>query len=339
MISLFELHSASLVGEASILRSVDWSVARGRATAIVGPSGTGKSVLLATLAARDVDGVRRTGDWRFDGGPHDASVRERVNHVPQRAPVVLASEGDARPLLVDEPERFAGPREALVTSLRAQASRTLVFVSHDLELVRSVADRVVLLCAGAIVADADTGDFFERPASELAARFVQQGNCWPRPTPPALPPGFRWVLPGRLAGMPKPGLLRDAEEDLASIAHAGVGTLVSLTEEPFPPARLRAFGIEAIHLPIRDMDVPAIGRAADLCRRVQRKLDAAEVVAMHCHAGLGRTGTLLAALLVWQGATSVDALAKVRAVEPRMVQNAAQERFVAAFADAFGPRF
>lgn len=339
MSALFELHAASLIGESTaLLRHVDWSVASGRITALVGPSGTGKSALLGELAGRPLDGVRRQGEWRVFGRPRERGDASGIVHVSQRHPIALAELEGEGALLVDEPERFRGDRASLMAALSAAAPRGVLLVSHDLELVRCVAERVTLLCAGSIVADADVVDFFERPACELAARFVQQGNCWPRAMPPALPTGFRWVVPGRLAGMPRPGLLRDVEEDLASIAHAGVGTLVSLTEEAFPAARLRAFGIEGIHLPIRDMDVPALGRAADLCKRVQRKLDAGEIVAMHCHAGLGRTGTMLAAMLVWRGAPGLDALAEVRAVEPRMVQNAAQERFVVAFAESFGPR-
>lgn len=340
--ALFELRDASLVGAITVLRGADWSVAESGVTAIVGPAGTGKSVLLATLAGARPEGFRLSGSWSARGA---ALGRVPITHVPQRrhrdgrgtSDELARALETAHPLLIDEPESHVdgSEREALLRGLAARTAASLL-VSHDLDLVRSVATRTMLLCAGAIVSDAPTAEFFEHPSSELAARFVRDGNCWPRATPPVLPPSFRWIVPGRLAGVGRPGLSREADDDLAAMASAGIGLLVSLTEEPFPTARLRAFGIEGAHLPIRDMDVPPLARAADVCKRVERSIHAGVPAAIHCHAGLGRTGTMLAAYLVWTGDDAATALARVRAAEPRMVQNAAQERFIGCFAETFG---
>lgn len=133
--------------------------------------------------------------------------------------------------------------------------------------------------------------------------------------------------------MGRPGLLGDREADVAAIADVGVTRLVSLTEEMFPDCILRIFGIQGRHFPIPDMGVPAIGPTARLCRDLARAIDAGERVAVHCAAGLGRTGTVLASLLVWVGRSPDGAIAEVRRIQPRYIQNGAQLDFVQRFAE------
>jgi len=54
---------------------------------------------------------------------------------------------------------------------------------------------------------------------------------------------------------------------------------------------------------------------------------------VHCRAGLGRTGTVLAAHLIWEGKGSLSALEYVRRIEPRWVQSEAQVKFLEAFSN------
>ncbi len=80
------------------------------------------------------------------------------------------------------------------------------------------------------------------------------------------------------------------------------------------------------------MEAPTIAQGIRICKEIESLLELGEVVAIQSDAGLGRTGTILAAHLLWKGMHVQDALEYVRRVESRWVQTRAQEDFLHAFA-------
>jgi atypical dual specificity phosphatase len=168
----------------------------------------------------------------------------------------------------------------------------------------------------------------------LAERFLALGNCWPLEED--LPEHFRWIIPSQLAGMARPGMLREANLDLDALAGAGITLLVSLTETTYPVAELRQYGIASRHFPIADMGVPSLGPTASLCGYLERTIVGGGRVAVHCHAGLGRTGLILASFLVWLGEAPTSAIESVRAVRPQYIQTKPQAEFVHRFAEQVG---
>ena len=52
---------------------------------------------------------------------------------------------------------------------------------------------------------------------------------------------------------------------------------------------------------------------------------------MHCLAGLGRTGTVLAAWQVFEGITAEESLRRVRVIESQYVQSELQESILFAY--------
>jgi ABC-type polar amino acid transport system ATPase subunit len=55
----------------------------------------------------------------------------------------------------------------------ALEKRTMVIVTHEMRFAREVADRVIFMDQGRIVETAPSAEFFERPKSKRAARFLQ----------------------------------------------------------------------------------------------------------------------------------------------------------------------
>lgn len=330
----FELRDAEIHHDGRrIIGPLEWSIPKARTTVLLGPAGTGKSVLLAALAGEPAPDFRLGGSWRRD---------VTTARVPQPArgsssgwsPLLLDSAVSA--VLLDEPPSASSCEHEAVASWIAGAKRdqrTVVLVTHDLRLARGVADHAALLVDGRVVESASADTFFTAPRSELAARFLRQGNCWPSEPTVSLPDHFKWIVQGALAGMGRPGLLRADEDDLTAIATAGVRVVVSLTERAMSADLLRAFGLSGRHFPIRDMGVPALGPTARLCAEIARSMETGAPVVVHCHAGLGRTGTILAATLVWRGAEPDEAIATIRGTRPGYVQTKAQQDFVSRFAE------
>ncbi len=146
------------------------------------------------------------------------------------------------------------------------------------------------------------------------------------------PRGFRWLVEGSLAGTPEPGILFDIDYDLTLLRSAGITMLVTLTEQPLPESLLETHGLKSLFFPIVDMNVPSCRATEDLCALVEIALERGEVIAFHCKAGLGRTGTLLVSYLIWEGAPPSEALEVARSIEPGWVQSSIQEQYLFEFA-------
>ena len=213
-----------------ILKGVDADVPKDDITAVIGPSGEGKSTLLrainrlveptagevyldgeptsamsplelrrrvgmvfqlpalfgvtveeatlygARLAGRSADAGRLLEmaglDASFMGkAPQSLSVGEQ-----QRVSIARALDLEPEVLLMDEPtsalDEAARRRiEELVGELNASLGLTIVLVSHDLDQVERVADRVVLLAGGRSEGEWGKEEFFSGPG-ERARRYI-----------------------------------------------------------------------------------------------------------------------------------------------------------------------
>lgn len=142
------------------------------------------------------------------------------------------------------------------------------------------------------------------------------------------PPKFSWVDQPHLAAMAMP----ESADDLAWLRRHGIDVLVSLTEEPVPRQWVNDTGLLAVNVPVPDMEAPADRQLDHLVETIRKANASGMGVAVHCGAGLGRTGTVLAAYFVANGLSPQDAVEKVRDLRPGSVETTEQERAVERFA-------
>jgi atypical dual specificity phosphatase len=291
----------------------------------------------------------------------DTSVLQLPLGVQRRVALARAAFSDRAAVLADEPT--AGLRAEDVPAVIALArriaeTRALVMTTHHQGHARELGGTLALLAGGRVVEVAPTASFLDRPQTEAGRAWLAFGHCptlaspsarpeelaegveRPTPLPPRArevvdaarePRGFFWMFEG-LGGMPRPGVVSELQEDLAGLRTLGITELVTLEESrTVDPATLATYGIRSEHVPIPDMEAPSLELAETLCRRFDERLARGERIAVHCLAGLGRTGTVLAAYAVWRGATALDAIDRARSLRPRAVQSDAQVEFLQAW--------
>ncbi len=138
-------------------------------------------------------------------GAQRRSVSQLSGGEQQRVALARALATSPRLLMLDEPmgSLDRSLRERLPDELRtifSQLGLTVIYVTHDQDEALGVADRVVLLDGGRLVADGTPEELWNAPPDEWTARFL----------------GFRNIAPGRFGD----GLLRTPWGDLPTAAVA-----------------------------------------------------------------------------------------------------------------------
>lgn len=142
------------------------------------------------------------------------------------------------------------------------------------------------------------------------------------------------MLDGELAGMAHPGMDGSSLETvLEALKDVGVRAIVSLTEHALDEETVREHELSYFHASIRDFCAPAPGVVDEICGFIDSFRDADQATVVHCGAGMGRTGTILACYLVHIGANAGEAVSRIRALRPGSIETAAQEALIQAYAD------
>jgi len=158
-----------------------------------------------------------------------------------------------------------------------------------------------------------TGGLFLR---KLRARFASE------------PTGFVWVEKGKLAGSGYPASRGQVEW----LVKAGVGSILTLTENALPSEWLDGLGVTDYNIPMKDHEMPSVEAMEKGVDFIQERIAEGKAVLVHCLAGQGRTGCVLSAYLIrTKGVGAKEALAELRRVKPGFVESR-QEKAVYNFA-------
>jgi atypical dual specificity phosphatase len=136
------------------------------------------------------------------------------------------------------------------------------------------------------------------------------------------PTNFSWVIDGSLAGSGLPV----TKNEFKWLVEKGIKSIVTVREVPLPSEWFDGGDIAYMHLRVEDYGAPSIEEMDKAVDFIDKQNTNNRPVLVHCAAGKGRTGALLAAYLMKkQNLSAKHAIEKIRLMRPGSVQSVAQE--------------
>lgn len=136
------------------------------------------------------------------------------------------------------------------------------------------------------------------------------------------PTNFSWIEQGRLAGSGLPV----HEEEFKWLIDKGIKSIVTVREVPLPSKWFDGSDIDYLHLMVEDYGAPSMEVIDETVDYIDKKISSGKPVLVHCAAGKGRTGAVLAAYLMKkENLTADQAIEKIRLMRPGSVQSLTQE--------------
>ena len=140
------------------------------------------------------------------------------------------------------------------------------------------------------------------------------------------PDKFSWLIENKLAGSGIPTSI----DEVQWVTKQGVKSIVTVREEPLDDEWVK--DVKYLHVMSNDMGVPEFNDLLAAVDFIHSRLTHDEPVLVHCLAGLGRTGTILASYLVkYQNISADEAIQKVREERPGSIQSFPQEEIIFQF--------
>jgi atypical dual specificity phosphatase len=134
------------------------------------------------------------------------------------------------------------------------------------------------------------------------------------------PTNFSWLIQDKLAGSGMPNSISEIDW----IQKQGVKSIITMTETSLPESWVK--NVKYFHVPTQDFSAPDLETLDEAVDFIETRIKNSEPVLIHCAAGIGRTGTILACYLVkYQNLSAKDAIQKVRKERPGSIQSESQE--------------
>ncbi|WP_297069789.1 dual specificity protein phosphatase family protein [Thermococcus sp.] len=131
-----------------------------------------------------------------------------------------------------------------------------------------------------------------------------------------------WWLDGEVAfSMAPPEIELDG---LAEVFNAVV-VLVEEFELPYSLEEWKKRGVKVLHSPIEDFTAPSLGQLLEILQWIGARVREGKRVLIHCMGGLGRSGTVAVAWLMYSKNLRLrEALRRVRSLRPGAVETSEQ---------------
>lgn len=131
------------------------------------------------------------------------------------------------------------------------------------------------------------------------------------------PTGFVWVEEHKLAASGFPASRGQVEW----LVGRGIAAILTLTPDALPEQVVTGLRLNLMHLPMQDHSIPELGTLERGVAFIRDQLAKGNPVLVHCLAGEGRTGCLLAAYLIAEEEmTTGEVLTRLRAIKPAFVE-------------------
>ncbi|ESX92973.1 ABC transporter ATP-binding protein [Mesorhizobium sp. LNJC405B00] len=146
-----------------------------------------------TLALLNEVGIREP-EKRLDAYPHQLSGGQR-----QRVMIAMALANEPELLIADEPTTALDVTVQaqileLLAGLKSRKGMSMLFITHDLGIVRKIADRVCVMTKGKIVETGPTRDIFANPQHAYTKHLLA---AEPKGKPPAANDAAKPVMTGK----------------------------------------------------------------------------------------------------------------------------------------------
>lgn len=142
-----------------------------------------------------------------------------------------------------------------------------------------------------------------------------------RPVAPVAKNTPEWAaLPKTIQQVVTSNLPTPFKNILSHFASRDIGLVVRLNSELYCPSYFTALGIEHVDMIFEDGTCPALPTVRHFIRLAHQAITNGKGIAVHCKAGLGRTGCLIGSYLIYRhGFTANEVISFMRFMRPGMV--------------------